>query len=373
MRTQIFARIGVGLWLLVAGLVGAESWTGKVVGVSDGDTITVMRDGRGVKVRLHGIDCPESAQPWGARAKQMASVKCFSKEVTVHVRDTDRYGRTVGEVILGDGTNLNHQLVADGFAWWYRDYAKGDTALETLEAKARKSRAGLWSDAAPVAPWDWRRGVREGTPVGDGTAEASRRAIQQVEAANAAAAARAASQPALPAPIAGAALGQGVPQASQVPLSSTVWRTETGRKYHEEGCRFLAKSKLPIDLASTVRWNLEPCSVCNPPILDKAALAAPRRPNADSGPQPQRVPTGQWSATTLVAPPPAEVPVTQQQFIPESQPQVPSGVGEVYITNTGEKYHANGCRYLEKSRIPIGLADAQGRGYGPCSICRPGR
>jgi endonuclease YncB( thermonuclease family) len=81
-----------------------QSFTGKVVGVSDGDTISVMWEGRAVKVRLHGIDCPEKGQPYGTKAKQYTSEMAFGKEVTVQVKDTDRYGRIVSEVILPDGS-----------------------------------------------------------------------------------------------------------------------------------------------------------------------------------------------------------------------------------------------------------------------------
>jgi endonuclease YncB( thermonuclease family) len=85
----------------------ADSFTGKVVRVSDGDTISVMRMGRAVKVRLLGIDCPEKKQPFGTRAKRYTSDMAFGRQVTVQVQTTDRYGRTVGEVILPDGSSLN--------------------------------------------------------------------------------------------------------------------------------------------------------------------------------------------------------------------------------------------------------------------------
>ncbi len=91
-----------------------DTFTGKVVGVSDGDTIKVMRQGRAVKVRLHGIDCPEKKQPFGMRAKRYTSDMAFGKEVTVQMKTTDRYGRIVGEVILPDGNSLNKELVYVG-------------------------------------------------------------------------------------------------------------------------------------------------------------------------------------------------------------------------------------------------------------------
>jgi hypothetical protein len=76
------------------------------------------------------------------------------------VRDNDRYGRVVAEIILPDGRNLNHEIVRAGFAWWYRAYARGDGDLERLEREARDARRGLWADSAPVPPWEWRKARR---------------------------------------------------------------------------------------------------------------------------------------------------------------------------------------------------------------------
>ncbi len=119
------------------------SFVGRVVGVSDGDTIRVLREGGGakkeIKVRLHGVDAPESKQPFGTRSKQFTSDMVFRKTVRVEVRDTDRYGRTVGWVTLG-GKSLNLESVRAGMAWWYRQYAKGEKALEKAEAEARAAK-----------------------------------------------------------------------------------------------------------------------------------------------------------------------------------------------------------------------------------------
>ena len=93
-----------------------QEFTGKVVRVSDGDTITVMHNGKGERIRLHGIDCPEKRQAFGKRAKQFTSKLVFGKTVTVQVMDRDRYGRTVGEVLLPAGRSLNRELVRAGFA-----------------------------------------------------------------------------------------------------------------------------------------------------------------------------------------------------------------------------------------------------------------
>lgn len=137
----------------------AMSFTGKLVKVSDGDTIQVMHEGKAEKVRLAGIDCPESKQPFGQAAKRFVLDIAAQKTVTVLVETTDRYGRTVGKVILPDGRNLNKELVRAGYAWWYRKYSS-DSTLGELEEEARTAHIGLWVDLAPVPPWDWRRGKK---------------------------------------------------------------------------------------------------------------------------------------------------------------------------------------------------------------------
>jgi len=138
----------------------ADTFTGKVVGIADGDTISVMRMGRAAKIRLAGIDCPEKGQPFGTRAKRYTSDMAFGRQVTVQVNTTDRYARLVGEVILPDGSSLNKELVYVGLAWWYRKYAPNDRTLKTLESGARATKRELWADKNPIPPWEWRRGKR---------------------------------------------------------------------------------------------------------------------------------------------------------------------------------------------------------------------
>jgi endonuclease YncB( thermonuclease family) len=104
------------LLALAGAALCADLFTGKVVSITDGDTIRIMRDGRSERVRLWGIDCPEAKQPFGTRAKQFTGDLAFGRTVTVRVRDIDRYKRFVGEVILPDGRNLNQELVRAGFA-----------------------------------------------------------------------------------------------------------------------------------------------------------------------------------------------------------------------------------------------------------------
>jgi hypothetical protein len=125
----------------------------------------VFRDQRQIKVRLDGIDAPESGQAFGNRAKQAASVLAFERIVTVQPTREDRYHRLLAEVLLPDGRSLNEELVRQGWAWWFRRYAPNDSVLAALEGEAREARRGLWADPKPIAPWDWRAGraATEGT------------------------------------------------------------------------------------------------------------------------------------------------------------------------------------------------------------------
>jgi endonuclease YncB( thermonuclease family) len=158
-RMLILRRALIFLLLLAAVPAWAETLTGRVVAIADGDTLTLLTpDRRQIKVHLHGIDTPESHQPWGTRARQALSDLAFQKSVRVEVQDTDRYGRTVGRVYAG-AVDVNAELVRRGMAWVYTRYNR-DPALPVLEAEARAARRGLWADPRPVPPWDWRRQQR---------------------------------------------------------------------------------------------------------------------------------------------------------------------------------------------------------------------
>jgi micrococcal nuclease len=138
----------------------AEPWTldieGRVVGVHDGDTITVLTPAKvPVKVSLQGIDAPESKQPFGAKAKEALSGLVFGKDVIVMNKGTDRYKRTLGRVYCGQ-QDVNELMVGRGFAWRYVQYSN-DRKLIEAERYAREHRRGLWADEEPVPPWEWRR------------------------------------------------------------------------------------------------------------------------------------------------------------------------------------------------------------------------
>ena len=138
----------------------AATFHGEVISVLDGDTIEVLHNNRAERIRLNGIDCPEKGQAFSKRAKQAASDLTFRKDVTLLTHGLDKYGRTLADVLLLDGTNVNHELVKDGWCWWYRKYAPGDTVLEGLERDAREAKKGLWADPQPVPPWVYRKARR---------------------------------------------------------------------------------------------------------------------------------------------------------------------------------------------------------------------
>jgi endonuclease YncB( thermonuclease family) len=159
--------------LLVPGTALAESLHGRVVSVSDGDTITVLdSDHQQHKIRLSGIDAPEKAQAFGQRSKENLSRLVFGRDVTVVWHKKDRYGRTVGKIMVADPSCLDadcprdldacHAQVVAGMAWWYRQYAREQEAgdahrYELAEQDARARRIGLWADPSPTPPWDWRK------------------------------------------------------------------------------------------------------------------------------------------------------------------------------------------------------------------------
>lgn len=145
---------------------------GECVGVSDGDTVTLLIEGRPEKVRLYGIDAPEKSQPFGQRAKQYASTLVFRRQVMLERTDTDRYGRTVGRVSVG-GRSLNEEMLRAGLAWHYAAYSR-DAGFASLERKARLERRGLWIDPQPVPPWDFRKAKRGGRTAGASLSPAAR-------------------------------------------------------------------------------------------------------------------------------------------------------------------------------------------------------
>jgi len=133
-----------------------QTFTARVVSVADGDTYDVRRPTGGeVTIRLHGVDTPESAQPFGGRATRRARQLLQGENVRVSVEDVGRYGRAVARVEVG-GADLGAMLIRGGYGWHYRQYAPNATEYSRLEQQARNAGRGLWSRSNPVPPWEWR-------------------------------------------------------------------------------------------------------------------------------------------------------------------------------------------------------------------------
>lgn len=196
------------------------AWTGRCVGVTDGDTIRVLHHGREEKLRLAGVDAPEHGQAFGQRAKQFTSDLVFDRDVTVIPRETDRYGRTVADVLTGDGRSVNEALVAAGLAWWYRQYARDNAKLAQLEQQAKAARRGLWADPRPVEPSQFRH------------------------------------PPAKPRPAA-------TPRPTP-PARTAVWATSHGQRFHRAGCSALRGHGQALDPAAARSRGLTPCPLCRP-------------------------------------------------------------------------------------------------------------
>jgi micrococcal nuclease len=132
----------------------------QVIGIADGDTLTLLVDKRPLKIRLANIDAPEKAQSFGERSRQSLSELCFRKDASFTTQNIDRYGRTVAVVTCGT-LEANRMQVERGMAWVYTKYNK-DAALPPLQETARTERRGLWRDTAPLPPWEFRKQKRGG-------------------------------------------------------------------------------------------------------------------------------------------------------------------------------------------------------------------
>lgn len=162
---QKFLRLGLAF--VAATLVSFQGYAaqlqGRVVGVADGDTITVLDAGlQQHRVRLTGIDAPEKHQPFGQVSKQSLSNLVYGKTVTITYDKQDRYGRILGRVGTPDGQDANLMQIQRGLAWHYKHYerdqpAKERQAYSAAEQAAQQAKAGLWADKNPTPPWDWRR------------------------------------------------------------------------------------------------------------------------------------------------------------------------------------------------------------------------
>jgi len=143
-------------------LASAESFECKVIGVSDGDTITVIDANKNeFKIRLSEIDTPEKSQAFGAQAKKALADKVFGQVITIVFDKRDRYGRIIGTIYLGKRW-INKEMVEEGYAWHYKQYASSEE-LAAAEQKAREKKLALWLDKNVTAPWEFRSAKRKKT------------------------------------------------------------------------------------------------------------------------------------------------------------------------------------------------------------------
>jgi len=157
-------KIALAALMLLAAFVcnaTAATLAGRVVGVSDGDTVTVLTaENRQFKIRLSGIDAPEKKQPFGARAKETLSRQLYGQAVVVEWTKTDRYGRIVGKIEVA-GVDANLEQIREGSAWVYTQYLR-ELPIEDqrlyleAERQAKSAHRGLWRDSDPEPPWQWR-------------------------------------------------------------------------------------------------------------------------------------------------------------------------------------------------------------------------
>jgi micrococcal nuclease len=135
--------------------IALPAYAHKVIGIADGHTLTLLVNDKPLKVRLANIDAPEKTQAFGEQSKQSLSELCVGKDARYKEQDIDRYGRNVAVVTCG-GVEVNRAQIERGMAWVYARHNK-DLSLPGLEAMARMEHRGLWSDAEPVPPWEFRR------------------------------------------------------------------------------------------------------------------------------------------------------------------------------------------------------------------------
>ena len=156
-KNRLLLTVAFGLALLYVYFPSAETFTGKVVRIADGDTVTVLNSSGRIKIRLAEIDAPERNQPWGRKAKSALDALIEDQVIEIEQIDVDSYGRIVGRITF-NGLDINREMVRNGHAWVYRQYLR-DKSLLDVEAEAKAAKRGLWAlpDAERMPPWKWRR------------------------------------------------------------------------------------------------------------------------------------------------------------------------------------------------------------------------
>jgi micrococcal nuclease len=209
--------------LLLCICAHADTITGKVVHVEDGDTITILNNQTEHKIRFADIDAPETAkrgkpgQPFGQASKKYLNELCAGKTVTVEFDPQNiSYDRKIGTVYLNKHS-INQHMIEVGLAWHYRQYSNSKLLLD-LETKARTSKTGLWEDPDPIAPWEFRRHLKNNTTP---------------------------------------------TKITNTGNNTEVWITKSGKKYHKESCKY-AKYAQKTTQTTAITHQLTPCGVCKP-------------------------------------------------------------------------------------------------------------
>lgn len=155
---MIIKRLVLSLLALIitASISSAQRFPVKVIGISDGDTFTVInRDNLQLKIRVYGIDAPEKKQAYGNKSKQALSALIFGKSIEIDVQSQEKWGRYVAKVYTPDGQDVALLMLQSGMAWHYTRFDQTPSYAKAQET-AKKAGKGLWADKNPVAPWDFR-------------------------------------------------------------------------------------------------------------------------------------------------------------------------------------------------------------------------
>lgn len=152
----MFSTAKIIITIIITATFSLSCNAAKVVGVLDGDTLDVLENGRPLRIRLANIDAPEKSQPFGQASKKSLSDMCYGNDATytAQSKQVDKYNRTIA-VVRCAGIEVNRAQIERGLAWVYTAYNK-DIALPVIESRVKASHIGLWHDAAPVAPWEYR-------------------------------------------------------------------------------------------------------------------------------------------------------------------------------------------------------------------------
>ena len=154
-------RILITILIMFPLLLSAQILKGRVVGITDGDTFTLLVNGNEqVKIRIDGIDAPEKKQDFGNRAREYLSGMIWGKELTVTVTKKDKWKRSIGKVSTPEIQDVGLEMIKAGFAWQYREY-NNDASYAEAERQARESKKGLWLDKNPIRPQDFRKNNRK--------------------------------------------------------------------------------------------------------------------------------------------------------------------------------------------------------------------